>query len=102
MSTKSKTRKFLESVIGEPLSFGGLLLSIRLSEEESQVEFSDFLGISKSHLCDIEKGRKSISPRKAAEYATTLGYSPEQFVKLAIQDDLERAGLNLTVEIKAS
>lgn len=97
------TKKYLEKLAGGPLTFGELISSIRKGEELSQVVFaSDYLGISKSHLCDIEKGRKSISPAKAAEYAKALGYSPELFVKLALQDELTRAGLRLKVEIKAS
>jgi len=100
MSTKAK--QFLEKLNEGPLTFGELLSSIRQGEEISQVDFAKDLRISKSHLCDIEKGRKSVSPQKAAEYAMTLGYSPEQFIKLAIQDDLANAGLDFTVDIKAS
>lgn len=97
------TRKYLEKLAGGPLSFGELISSIRKAEELSQVAFAtEYLGISKSHLCDIEKGRKSVSALKAAEYAEALGYKPELFVKLALQDELERAGLNLKVDIKAS
>ena len=43
-----------------------------------------------------------MSPQKAAEYAGILGYSPEQFIKLAIQDDLTRSGLSYEVDIKVS
>lgn len=97
------TRKYLEKLAGGPLTFGDLIASIRKGEDLSQVDFaSDYLGISKSQLCDIEKGRKSVSAAKAAEYAEALGYSPELFVKLALQDELKRAGLRLKVEIKAS
>ena len=58
MSTrKSETMKFLEDVAGRPLTLGGLLESLRMGEEMSQVTFSRKLGVSPSHLCDIEKGR---------------------------------------------
>ena len=100
MSTK--TKKYLESLSGGPLNFGELICSIRQGEEMTQVEFAEHLGVSKSHLCDIEKGRKSVSPQKAAEYADTLGYSQEQFVKFILQDELRKAGLKLKVEVKAS
>ena len=100
MSTKAK--KYLEKLNKGSLTLGQLINSIRLSENYSQVRFAEVLGISKSHLCDIEKGRKSISPQKAAEYADILGYSPVQFIKLAIQDDLTKSGLKYKVDIKAS
>ncbi len=98
----TKTKKFLESLTKAPLSFGSLISSIRMSEDMTQVAFAAKLGISKSHLCDIEKERKNVSAQKAAEYAKTLEYSKEQFVRLALQDELTRAGLKLKVEIKAS
>jgi len=99
---KSASMKFLEDLAGGPLSLGKFLQSIRLGEEMSQVEFSEQLGISKSHLCDIEKGRKLVSPERAAIFAKILKYSPEQFVRLALQDQIERAGLKFKVKIDAA
>lgn len=99
---KSASMKFLEDITGGPLSLGKFLQSIRLGEEMSQVEFSEQLGISKSHLCDIEKGRKLVSPERAAVFAKILKYSPEQFVRLALQDQVEKAGLKFKVQIEAA
>lgn len=31
------------------------------------------LGVSKSHLCDIEKGRKRVSVERAYNFALSLG-----------------------------
>ena len=56
------------------------MMAIREGEEESQVAFAERLGISRSHLCDIEKDRKPVSPARAAEFARILGYSKVQFV----------------------
>lgn len=85
---KSNSVKFLEKISGVPLTLGQLLESIRLGDEISQVKFAEKLHISKSHLCDIEKGRKPVSASRAANFAKTLGYSPEQFVRLALEDRL--------------
>ncbi len=71
---KSETMRFLESIAGRPLTLGGLLESIRLGEEISQAAFAEKLGISVSHLCDIEKGRKVVSPERAARFAKILAY----------------------------
>jgi transcriptional regulator with XRE-family HTH domain len=60
------------------------------------------LGVSKSHLCDVEKGRKTVSPERAAKWARTLGYPESIFVRLAIQGDLDAAGLKYKVEIEAA
>ena len=100
---KSKTIKFLEKIAGGPLTFGSLIESIRLGEEISQTTFAKILGISPSHLCDIEKRRKVVSPERAAKFATALGYSPEQFVRLSLQEILDQSGIKMKVEIhKAS
>lgn len=101
MSTESKSdaMQFLERVTGGPLTLGELLLSIRLGEQMSQAELARQLGISRSHLCDLEKGRKTLSPRRAAHFARRLGYSETQFVRLALQAMIEEAGLQLAVEV---
>ena len=99
MSTKNKTMKILEDMTGGPLSLGELLWSIREGEELSMAAFAKQLGMSRSHLNDIEKGNKPVSPHKAAEYAHVLGYSEQQFVRLALQDLLNRFGLSYSVEV---
>lgn len=102
MSTKHKrARAVLESQVG-PLTIGKLLSAIRLGEEMSQTEFADTLGVSKSHLCDIEQDRKSVWPERAAKFAKILGYPAEQFVRLALQGVLDKEGLRMTVSVKAA
>ena len=102
MTTKktNQTLEFLEDLMGEKLTFGLYIKSIRQGEELNQVKFAKSLGISKQALCDIEHGRKSISPKKAAEYADILGYSRRQFVQLCLQDILDRDELGLKVDIE--
>jgi transcriptional regulator with XRE-family HTH domain len=99
---KSATMKFLEKTAGRTLSMGGLLESLRLSEEMSQIAFAKKLKISPSHLCDIEKGRKAVSAARAANFAEALHRSQAQFVRLALQDEVQRSGLKLKVNVKAA
>src|SRR5690349_13850414 len=103
MSIKSKmtekTLKNMEKTTGNKLTLGKLIWAIRKSDEVSQVDFAEKLKITKQHLCDIEHGRKSISPRLAYNYAKVLGYSREQFVRLALQELIDRDGLKMDVEI---
>lgn len=105
MSTKSsmtqKSLANLAAITGGPLSLSKLLWAIRMSEALTQVAFAKLLGISKQHLCDIEHNRKTISAKRAANYADKLGYSQKQFVRLALQDELDRAGLAFEVEIRS-
>ena len=103
MSTKKKSdaMKFLDGLVGE-LTFGGLIEAMRQAEEMSQVEFAKKLGISKQHLCDIEKGRKFVSPGRAAKFAKILGHSEKSFVALALQDIVNQGGLKLKVHVEAA
>ena len=94
--------RFLEQTAGRPVTLGGLLESIRQGEELSQAAFAKQLGISASHLCDIEKGRKVVSPARAARMANILGRSQQQFVRLALQALVNRAGLKLKIEVAAT
>jgi len=99
---RSDTMKYLERVAGRPLTLGGLIESIRLGEEISQTAFARTLGISPSHLCDIEKGRKVVSPERAARFARILGRSPKQFVRLSLQGLVDEAGLKMRVNVAAA
>jgi len=103
MSTKKKSEamQFLESLVGE-LTFGGLIEAMRQAEEMSQVDFAEKLGISKQHLCDIEKGRKFVSPERAAKFAKILGHSEQSFVALVLQDIVNQGGLKLKVSVAAA
>ncbi|OGT49019.1 MAG: hypothetical protein A3E82_08755 [Gammaproteobacteria bacterium RIFCSPHIGHO2_12_FULL_38_11] len=94
-----KTLKDLEKITGSKLTLGRLIWAIRQADEISQVDFAKQLFITKQHLCDIERGRKPISPKLAAKYAEILGYSKAQFIRLALQDLVDRDGLNVQVEI---
>ena len=94
-------KRYLEKIRGK-LTLGSAIRSIRLGEEESQTAFAKKLKISTQYLCDLEHNRKMISPKKAKKMAEILGYSPEQFVALAIQDALDRDHIHMLVEIKAA
>ncbi len=98
---KSSAMKFLEQLIGGQLTLGRALGTIRQGDEQSLAAFARQLGISRAHLCDIEKGRKTVTPERAVRFARALGYGEKQFVRLSLQDQLVRAGLRYRVEITA-
>jgi transcriptional regulator with XRE-family HTH domain len=98
---KSKALKELESMTGEILTIGNLLWAIRKSDDLNQIDFAEKLNISNQYLCDLEHGRKNLSPKKAKEFAKKLGYSEEQFIALALQDTLHHDGMHFTVALKA-
>jgi len=97
MSTRS-LKKILEKRLG-PITFGSFLRAARTMQDKTQVEMAAFLGISKSTLCDIEKGRQLVSVELASKIAKKCQLSEEQAVKAAITDQLRRAGIKFEVEI---
>lgn len=104
MPTEKKTdaTRFLEKLMGGALTFGAMIESTRICDEITQVELARRMGISKSYLCDLEKGRKFPSLEMAAKFGKVLGYAPAYFVQMAITEQIRKAGLKLTVEIKAA
>jgi len=107
MSTKKaaiqkQTRQFLQKLNGGQLTFGQLLTAIREAEEVSLATFAERLDISRQHLHQIENGAKGVSPERALQFARTLKHSELLFVKLALQDLVDEAGLKATVELKTA
>jgi antitoxin HigA-1 len=96
------TNDFLEKLIGGPLTLGGALSAIREGEGESLAVFAQRLGVSRTHLSDIEHGRRSVNLLRASEFAATLGFHESQFVRLALQDQVRDAGLKLKVDVRAA
>lgn len=97
---KSETIRFLDSLRGGPLTFGELIRSTRICDEISQAELARLMHMSRSHLCDIENNRRTVSVEKAADFAKVLGYSEKQFVATLIEDQLRAAGMPFSVELK--
>jgi transcriptional regulator with XRE-family HTH domain len=93
---------FLDDLIGEPMTFASTLRAIRETDNLTQAGVAKMLKMTRAHICDIEKGRKLVSPERAAKFARALGYSPAQFVRLALQDQVRAAGLDMTVKVEAA
>ena len=81
---------------------GSRLSSISIADEISQVELARKMKISRAHLCDIERGRRTISIERATEFAKILGYSINQFVAVALEEQAREAGLNVKIYLKAA
>ena len=99
MSTKKFDVKSLEAKFG-PMTIGLFLLAFREADGLSQVDFAKKLKLSRANLCDLEKGRKNISPERATQIAKVLGVPETVLIQLALQDSLRSAKLNYVVELK--
>ena len=103
MSTKSSnTLDALDETksIWNAMTFGGLVHSLRVSDEISQVVLAKKIGVSKQFLSDVEHNRKDIGISFAKKIAEALDYSIEPLIELLIRDQLRRQQLNYIVELK--
>lgn len=99
MSTKKRAADLLKKEVGS-LSFGMFLRSARTTLDATQAEMAKMLGVTKSVICDIEKGRQLVSPALAQKIAKKAGLSEKLAVKLALQDQLAKAKIGFEVEIR--
>ncbi len=98
MSTKAI--KQLEKLAKGPLTFAKMLHGIRLSDEVTQVELAEAVGVSKGLVCDIEKGRRLPTIEQAKLIAEFLEYPVQGFISILIQDQLRKANLSMKVTLE--
>ena len=89
----------LKGILNESMSFAMLLRSIRTRDDLTQKTLADKLGVSVSHISDLENGRKFVSVERASEFAKKLGESEKFFIMLAFQDQLTNADLDYEVKV---
>ena len=97
MAKKSDTMKFLEGLMGGPLTFGAMVRSIRETDELTQEDVATKVGVSKQHVSDVEHGRRRVSIERAARWAEALGYPPAYFVRMVAQEEIDAVGVKLKV-----
>lgn len=90
---------FITELLGGQLKFGEMVHALRLQADMTQEEMAKKLKIKKSYLCDIEKGRRLVSPYQASRFAKLLKHPESFFIKLALDDILRRDHLNYQVEL---
>lgn len=86
--------------IWHEMTFGGLVRSLRLSDEITQVDLAKKIGVSKQFLSDVEHDRKDVGISFAKKISDALGYSVEPLIELLIREQLKKQHLNYTVELK--
>ena len=91
----------IEGIVGY-MSFGRMIASLRKCDEISQVALAAKLKMSRAMLCDIEKGRRSVSLKLAKKFAKALGYSEQQFAAKVLEDLAREAGYKARIILEAA
>jgi len=101
MSTKKQfdTYNDLEKRLGK-LTFSKFLKAWRECDDLSQAAFARKLNISRQNLCDLEKGRRSVSLNKLIKMAKVLGIPPQYLLELYFNEELKKAKANFKVKLE--
>jgi plasmid maintenance system antidote protein VapI len=65
----------------------------------TQEQFGKLLGVKKSYICDLEKGRAKATIDQAVKFAAKLEDSQALFIKLAIEWQLKKNGIDLEFKL---
>lgn len=87
--------------LGCSITLSKLLSELREKSGKSRIAFAGSLGISTKHLANIEDGKARVLPKHAAHYAQVLKQSEEQFIRLALQDMIDKDNLDYNVVLEA-
>ena len=96
----TKTMEILNTITKGRLTLGKAIRAIRLCDNIKQIDMAKQLKITQSYLSDLENERKEVSPQKADSFARVLKQSEKQFIRLAIEDALERQGFHYSIEVR--
>lgn len=100
MSTKKSAKEVLKSMgIPEP-TFASLIKTHRQCEELTQAQLAKRLGISVSHLSDLENERKFVSIERAKYFARKLQEDERYYVFVVLRDLLRKADCDYEIELK--
>lgn len=91
----------IEKIVGY-MTFGRMISSLRKCDELSQVKLARKMKISRAMLCDIEKGRRSVSLKMAKRFAKVMGYSDQQFAAKILEDLAREAGYKAKIVLEAA
>ena len=101
-SNVSSESELERRLLGGPLTFGEAIESLRVRDEVTQTVLAKKIGISRQYLCDVEKGRRLVSPEQAARFAKAFGHPAHVLVQLALQDSIRASGLKLRGAVQAA
>jgi transcriptional regulator with XRE-family HTH domain len=87
--------------LGCNITLGHLIMELREKSGLTKENFAKKLKIKSARLSHIEKGEVRVSVRDAARFAKILEQSEEQFVRLCLQDMVDKAELDYNVVLEA-
>jgi transcriptional regulator with XRE-family HTH domain len=96
-----EAREYFAKIDG-PMTLGRAMRAMRTTRDLTQTACAKKLGVSVQHLSDVENGRRVVSADRASRWARALGFPESPFVELALQAELDSAGIKLRVRVEAA
>lgn len=81
-------------------TFGAAMRGLRKLDGLSLVRFAERLGISVTHMQDVEKDRRPVSVRRAVEWARILDVPLPPLLRLVLQRKVDEAGAPVRVVVE--
>jgi len=101
MTTRIKAEELFKNKMG-PMTFGTFLVGVRHSMGISQADLARKLNISRSMICDIEKGRVLVSPALAMKIARIGKFPEDMAIKYCLEDQLRKAKIKMKIKVEAA
>lgn len=98
---KKQATKTIDEIRGKTFSFSIILRGYRTRENLTQEKLAKKLGVTKSYISDLENQRRYVTVEQAKVFAKKLKEPTALWVETAVQDMLERAGVEGSVKIVA-
>lgn len=98
MTIDRKFKLRLDEEFG-PLSFAVFMRVARTALGLTQEQIGKRLGLSRSNVCDIEKGRHLVSTDLAIKVARKAGLPEKLALQACLQDQVRKAGSTAKVEV---
>lgn len=92
---------FLDKLIGPRMTLGAFMRSQREDDGLSLTAMAQVLGISRHQLQRVELEKRGVDIPTAIRWARRFGYDDLLFVELALQSQVDTAGLKLRVTLEA-
>lgn len=98
---RKSASEVIREITGEGFSFSVILRGYRTREDLTQEMLAKKLKVTKSYISDLENKRRYVTVEQAKLFATKLKEPSILWIETAIQDMLDRAGVEGRIKIVA-
>lgn len=99
-TNKNSSLRKLEKTLKIKLTASLAIQSFRMAKDLSQSALAKKINVARNVICDLEKGRRIVTPELALKIARTLKIDEDILLTLVFQETLNKLGKKRIVELK--